>query len=430
MRQRINISLIICITVVMALLPIQATLAQSLDDYLIEAGKNNPSLKAEFNKYLSSLEQIPQVSALPDPDLSFGYFLSPVETRVGPQQSRIGLNQMFPWFGTLSARGDVAAERAKSQFEVFEEARNKLFFQIKQQWYTLYFLDRSVSIFEENIEILQTFEALSLQRYETGQVSQVDVLRVQIEKEDLKERLSFLKDDFETQEYVFNELLNRDKELPVSITDSLTTVPIAMDATELSRQILLRNPRLIQLEYQAASAQRAIDVAEKSGLPQFGLGFDYIFTGERSDINVPGNGDDALVVKLGVKIPLWRAKYRAQKKQAELNFRSVQDRQLAVENSLTTDLEKVLQDLRDAERRDKLYKELQIRRTRQAIDILLEEYTSSSTDFEELLRLQQKLLNFQLAREQAVVDQNTAVAYIEYLSGRYNTTPEQINFKN
>ena len=415
---------------IIVLLSSPATRAQSLEDYLIQAGENNPVLKAEFTKYLASLEQVPQVTALPDPDLSFGYFISPIETRVGPQQSRIGLTQMFPWFGTLSAKGDVAAEQAKSQFEVFEEARNRLFFQVKQQWYKLYFLYHSISILEENIEILQTFENLSLQRYETAQVSQVDVLRVQIEKEDLQVQLELLKDQLITSEVMFNEFLNRDKNLSVKIADTLAISPIPIDEAALSQRILSRNPRLSQLDYQAVSAQRSIDAAKKSGMPQFGLGFDYIFTGERTDLNPPGNGDDAFVVKLGVKIPLWRSKYKAQEKQAKLNYRSIQDRQLAVENSLTTDLEKALRDLRDAERRDKLYKDIQIRRTRQAIDILLEEYTSSSTAFEELLRLQQKLLRFQLAQKQAVVDQNIAVAYLQYLSGTDNTTPEQMNVKN
>ncbi|MCP9290562.1 TolC family protein [Gracilimonas sediminicola] len=403
---------------------------QSLDEYLIIAGENNPTLKTEFTKYRASLEQVPQVTALPDPDLSFGYFISPIETRVGPQQSRIGLNQMFPWFGTLSAKGDVATELAKSQFEVFEEARNKLFFQVKQQWYKLYLLHQSIDILEENIDILQTFENLSLQRYETGQVSQVDVLRVQIEKEDLQVQLELLKDQLKTNEIAFNELLNQDKSSPVKVSDRLALTPFTVNEVELSQQILSRNPRLSKLDYQALSAQRSIDVAQKSGMPKFGVGFDYIFTDERTDMNPSGNGDDAFMVKLGVKIPLWRGKYQAQEKQAKLNYRSIQDQQQAVENSLKTDLEKALTDLKDAERRNKLYKDIQIRRARQAIDILLEEYTSSSADFEELLRLQQKLLKFQLAQEQSIADQNTAVAYLEYLSGSYNTTPEQMNVKN
>ncbi len=426
----ITTSFITCFALALVLLSSKVTLAQSLDDYLIQAGENNPTLKAEFTKYRASLEQVPQVTALPDPDLSFGYFISPIETRVGPQQSRIGLNQMFPWFGTLSAKGDVATEQAKSQFEVFEEVRNKLFFQVKQQWYKLYLLHQSIDILEENVKILQTFENLSLKRYETAQVSQVDVLRVQIEKEDLQVQLALLKDQLRTNEAQFNELLNRDKNLTVEIADTLTVSPFQIDEGALSQRILSRNPKLSQLDYQAASAQRSIDVAQKSGMPTFGVGFDYIFTDERTDLNPSGNGDDAFMVKLGVKIPLWRGKYKAQEKQAELNYRAIQDRQIAVENSLKTDLEKALTDLMDAERRNKLYKDLQIRRTGQAIDILLEEYTSSSADFEELLRLQQKLLKFQLAQEQAVVDQNIAVAYLEYLSGTDNTTPEQMNVKN
>lgn len=427
---RITTSFIICFALAIGMLLPQGTFAQSLDDYLIEAGKNNPVLKAEFAKYLASLEEVPQVTALPDPDLSFGYFLLPVETRLGPQQSRIGLNQMFPWFGTLSAKGKVATEQAKSQFEVFEEARNKLFFQVKQQWYKLYLLNHTIATLEENIDILQTFENLSLQRYETGQASQVDVLRVQIEKEDLNVQLKLLKDQLKTGEYIFNEFLNRDQNLEVEIADTLTVSPFLITKEELLQKVLSRNPRLSQLNYQAASARHAINVAQKSGMPKFGLGFDYIFTGERTDVTPSGNGDDALVVKFGLKIPLWRGKYKAQEKQSELNYRSIQDRQLAVENSLKTDLEKAFRDLRDAERRYTLYKDTQIRRTRQAIDILLEEYTSSSSDFEELLRLQQKLLKFQLAQEQAVVDQNIAVAYLEYLSGTDNTTTAQTNFKN
>ncbi|MGK7370643.1 MAG: TolC family protein, partial [Candidatus Halalkalibacterium sp. M3_1C_030] len=153
-----------------------------LDRYLFQAAENNPSLKAEYRNYLSALENVPQVTALPDPELSFGYFINPIETRVGPQQARFGLTQMFPWFGTLHARGDAASEMARARFEGFREARNKLFYNVQKQWYRLYLIDQSIRIMQENINILETFESLAIRRYEAGQVGQVDVLRVQIEK--------------------------------------------------------------------------------------------------------------------------------------------------------------------------------------------------------------------------------------------------------
>ena len=132
---------------------------------------------------------------------------------------------------------------------------------------------------------------------------------------------------------------------------------------------------------------------------------------------------------MSISIPLWRKKYRAQKKQAQLKLQAVQDRQTATQNRLLTTLEETLRDFYDAKRRVSLYKDIQIQRTRQALNILTEEYATSATDFEELLRLQRKLLEFQLAREEAVVDQNTAVAFTEYLYGKYNVNPEEIEMQ-
>jgi outer membrane protein TolC len=404
--------------------------AQSLDDYLLEAGRSNPELRAQYNQYLASLETVPQVTALADPDLSFGYFISPIETRVGAQRARIGFNQMFPWFGTLNSRGNVASQMAQSKFEAFEESHNKLFFQVERLWFDMYRLNQSIDILKENIFILQTFENLALQRYETAQVSQVDVLRVQIEKEDLITRLALLEDSKKLQEQEFNELLNREKDTPVNRPITLEIEELSLSEEELSITIQQQNPRITRLDYEEASARTSIDVAKKNGMPSFGLGLDYIFTEERQDIMVSGSGDDAVIAKFGIKIPIWRKKYEAEKQQAQLTLRSVQDRRIAIENQLETQLEKALRDYADATRRISLYKDIQIQRTKQAIEILLEDYTASSADFEELLRLQQKLLGFQLAQETALVDQNAAVAFIQYLYGKSNVRPEDIEFKN
>ena len=110
-----------------------------LDKYLIEAAENNPGLKSSFNEYQANLEKVPQVGALPDPTVSFSYFIQPIETRLGPQQAKISASQMFPWFGTLGAKEDASTEMAKSKYENFEEQKSKLFFDVKSTYYNLYF---------------------------------------------------------------------------------------------------------------------------------------------------------------------------------------------------------------------------------------------------------------------------------------------------
>jgi cobalt-zinc-cadmium efflux system outer membrane protein len=133
-----------------------------LNEYLVEAAENNPGLRSSFNEYLSSLELVPQAGALPDPRVTFGYFIEPVETRVGPQQARISAAQMFPWFGTLGARKDAATEMAKSKYEIFEEAKSRLFYDVKSTYYNLYFTQQAKIITSDNINILNTLRKIAL----------------------------------------------------------------------------------------------------------------------------------------------------------------------------------------------------------------------------------------------------------------------------
>lgn len=410
---------------ILIVLPFQAVAQQpdstgtQLEQYLLQAAENNPSLKAEYRRYLSALENEPQITALPDPELSFGYFISPIETRVGPQQARFGLTQMFPWFGTLGARGDAVSEMARARFEGFREARNKLFFNVQKQWYSLYQIDEAIRIMQENISILETYESLAIRRYEAGQVGQVDVLRVQIEKEDLKTRLELMKDNRKVSLQKFRELLNTNSGENIITADSLESRKLELSLPEIEQQTMTQNARLSKLDYEAASAKSSVEAARKDGLPKFGLGIDYVATGER-DMVLTDNGRDAIMARAGIQIPLYRKKYRAKEKQAQINLHTVRDEQAAAQNRIQTQLEQAIRDYNDAQRRVSLYREVQIQRTRQAINILTEQYATSATDFEELLRLQRKLLDYELARETALVDQNTAVAYIEYLYGKYN----------
>ncbi|MDZ7659571.1 TolC family protein [Fodinibius sp.] len=404
------------------------TSSVQIEQYMQQAAQNNPGLKAEYRQYLSALQQSPQVSTLPDPELSFGYFINPIETRIGPQQARFGITQMFPWFGTLDARGNAATQQAKAKFEAFQDVRNKLFYEVQKSWYNLYKIEQVIRILEENIELLDIFESLAMQEYETNQVGQADVLRVQIEKEDLKSRLELQKDNRQVALQEFNELLNRQSDSKVVTPDSLQKKVLKMSKNELEHVAMRQNPQLSKIDFEASSARSSIKAAQKEGMPKFGVGIDYMITGER-DMALTDNGQDAILARMGIQIPLYRKKYRAKEKQAQIQLRSVQDRQQATENRLLTQLSKALRNYNDGQRRLNLYKDIQIQRTQQTIDILTEQYATSATDFDELLRLQRKLLDYELAQQQALVDLNTAVARIEYLYGKHNTNPKEIELE-
>ncbi len=86
----------------------------TIHNYLTYALAHNPGLKSAFDRWRAALEKVPQAKSLPDPSLSYGYFIENIETRVGPQRHRLELMQKFPFFGKLGLRGEMALAAAKT----------------------------------------------------------------------------------------------------------------------------------------------------------------------------------------------------------------------------------------------------------------------------------------------------------------------------
>jgi outer membrane protein TolC len=399
------------------------TQAQTLTGYQQEAAENNPELKAKYQQYLSALEESPIVGTLSDPEISFSYFVKPIETRVGPQQGRISVSQMLPWFGALKEQKSASELRAKATFETFQESRNRIFLQVEQTLWELHELEESLRIAEENRAILNSLVELSLARYETDRASQVDVLRAQIEEEDLHIQIELLKDNREVLLQRMSELLNREKGEAITLPETLKESYIK-SREELMAQIQQQNPQLNRLRYQEGSSKEMRSLAEKQNRPSIRLAVDYIFTGETDMPNVANSGDDALMVMAGFRVPLFGKKNSARMQQADRNIEDLQYQISSRENSLETELNASLRDYEDASRRFKLYNEKQIQRITQAINIMMEAYASDSSEFEEILRMQRQQLEYQLKRIQAKTDQYKAAAYIGYLTGKHNLDME------
>lgn len=139
--------------------------AQTLEEYLVEAGKNSPALKARYAEYQAALQRAPQVGALPDPEASFNFFLRPMERYMGNQVGDISVMQMFPWFGANKAAKNEANAMAQMKFASFVEAKINLYHEVRTVWYQLYLNDQESILMEKELEMMQTLERLALARY-------------------------------------------------------------------------------------------------------------------------------------------------------------------------------------------------------------------------------------------------------------------------
>ena len=159
------------------------------------------------------------------------------------------------------------------------------------------------------------------------------------------------------------------------------------------------------------------------GLPSFTLGGSYTSIAKRTDTGMPGtdvlnNGQDAILFpQVGVRLPLYRKKYRAMEKQALLQQEATRFAKESTQDQLRAELEQLYRNYRDAQRRVALNRRL-ADLTERTLGLLQTEFTTGEADFEELIRLQQQLLNYQLEEAQARVEQNNYVYGIDYLMGK------------
>lgn len=388
---------------------------QTLEQYFEMAAKQNPGLQAKYKDFEAAIQKVEQVSALPDPNFSFGYFISPVETRVGPQQARFSLSQMFPWFGTLKAQGDATTLMAEAKYQAFLDARNKLFYQVAAAYYLLYELNRWIAIEQENIALLESFKTIANKKFENGQGPMVDVLRVDIMLKDAQTNLEILTKKEKPLLATFNNLLNREETEAVEVADALVTSTLAEGHRRDS--LLIQNPALEELELRIKASEASEEAATKQGLPKIGFGVDYVLVDERTDMEVPDNGQNALMPMVSVSIPIFRSKYKAAIKEAQLNQESYRLQKEDYSNTLSSNYEMAWFEIIRQQELLQLYAS-QVEETQQVLNLLFTAYGNSGNEFEEVLRMQQQLLKYEKMQATAEMQYELAVARLNYITAK------------
>lgn len=395
-----------------------STSSETLEHLLRQAELANPGLRAAHDRWTAALEQVPQAKSLPDPKVSYAYFIEPVETRVGPQRQKFGVAQTIPLFGKLGLRADIALSTANAAGAKFEEARLALRFRVSSLWNDYYFLGRSIAVTEENFQLMTYLEGVALAQYTAGKTPHASVIRAQVELGKLEDRLRTLRDQQRPVLASLNAELNRAPTAPIAWPDSVVFQDLPQSVEALSEELLGSNPRLAALRFMVEKESAAATLAGRSPLPDLTIGAEYVDTDESAFPNVPESGKDAAIAKATISIPLWFGKYKAEKAQANAR-RSASEREFThLRNQLVAELERVHFELRDAERRVELYALTLLPKAQQSLEVTEDAFTAGDVTFLDLVDAQRTLLEFELAHERALAGRATKYAHLMKLIGR------------
>jgi outer membrane protein TolC len=392
--------------------------SSTLPELLVDVEERNLGLRAAYDRWTAALEQIPQATALPDPRISYAYFITPVETRVGPQRQRFSISQTIPLFGKLGKRGDIAIHAANVAGAQFESERWALRLRVTRLWNNYYYLGRSITVTEENVRLMTHLERVALAQYAAGKSTHAAAIRAQVELGKLEDRLRTLRDQRQSLVVGLNVESNRPVHNTIPWPDSLEDAALTLTSDQLRQLVANHNPQLAGMRAMAARDSAAADLAGKSAIPSLTVGAEYIDTGPAVNPNMPDSGKNAAIAMASVNVPLWFGQYRAEHAQANAR-RTASVRELAqLHNRLHADLERAQFEYRDADRRVELYAFTLLPKARQSFEVTEDAFTSGDASFLDLVDAQRPLLEFELSYERALADRLTTLAQLEGIIGQ------------
>jgi len=390
---------------------------QTLGDYLRFASLNNAELKAKFEEWKAALEQVPQAKALDDPKFTYSYFIEEVETRTGPQRNKFGIMQVFPWFGKIEARGDVAAAKAKAARQRYEAGKLKLFWQVKDAFYEFTYLATAIDTAKENLELLQHFEEVALTKYRAAAATHPDIIRAQVELAKLEDVLKSLEQFREPTVARLNSVLNRPAGARLAWPRKEPTREVQLNRQYIIEVIKEANPQLAELGWEIEAAKARVELAKKKFYPDIGVGVDWIQTDSAASPGARDSGKDPVVLMFSMNIPLWRDSYKAAQRQARANVRRTQQQKVNTENKTIAQAIKVLYDVEDSQRKMHLYGDILVSKAEELVQASEVAYKAGTIDFLSLIDAQRMLLRYTLDHERAITNNQQKLAELEMLIG-------------
>jgi len=383
--------------------------------------------------------------------------------------------QMFPWFGTLKSAKDEASKMAISNFENFINYRNELFYNTKVIYYNLFQIKKDIEITGKNLKILKTIEQIVLIKYKSnygnssaatgalmgtgsnnqtsgnssmgsmgnqsqsgnansssasssssmssagssmssgGQNQMVNLFRIQIEINLLENNLALLNDKLKTEKVSFNRYLNRLPETEVFIQDTILEDELPININSLVDSIA-NNPMVKMYLADSAAYNARAKMLKKMSYPMIGLGVNYSVINKSSSSTSMMNGKDMIMPMLAVTLPIYRKKYNSMIHEAELLRDASAKLSQSVINDLRSEFQQTIQNYNDANRRITLYAK-QSDLANNSLTLLITSFSANGTDFEEILRMENQFLDYELKKIQAITDKNSLIAQFLYLTG-------------
>lgn len=390
----------------------------TLPSYLAYAYAHRPALRASFERWRAASQRPRQARRLPEPQITFTAFVRPVETRVGPQRLKLGAMQWFPWPSKLGAAGRAAAHEAQAEQRVFEADALVVAAEVSRAYWALWEVRHMRSVDEDAVVVLRSLSEQIRVRLEVGGADLADVSRLELMISRAEDRLAGLDERERIAEAELRRVLGAPAGTPVPTDPREPQVDVPKDEAAL-RHAALEHPRVRAWASRSEAARMRERAARADRLPSFGVGVDWVITGQAANpAAVPDSGKDAVMVMAGLRVPLWGRAYGAAASEARAVDAAHRARALEARNAALAELETSLARVRDGARRTELFERTLVPQAEAAFESVALGYASGRVSAGELMMSERDLLDLQRERVSAHAALGIAWAELERVVGQ------------
>src|ERR1700675_4684349 len=310
-----------------------------LSELLAEAEKNDPQIEAARQGWQAAKQVPSQVSTLPDPQFNlqqvsvgsprpFAGYTNSDFAYLG-----LGVSQDIPYPGKLRLKGEIAKREADVSQQQVESVRRAVLAELKGTYFQLAYLSKTLTILEQDGDLLKQVEQSADARYRSGKGTQQDVLQAQLQKTKLLREIAMHHLQVGKLEAQLKQLLDRSQESPDIEPADLTETPLAQTYGDLLAAAQIQNPEIASAQKMIEKRSLQVDLARKDFYPDFNVQYMW----QRTD---PTQFRAYYMLSVGIKVPI----YRSRKQRPELA--QAQSEQLRARSELQTQSQQVASELR------------------------------------------------------------------------------------
>ena len=362
--------------------PLQAA---TLDQLVQEALTNNPDLAAAKARWQQFAYKTPQAGSLQDPELSFSFSSYPVDSLSSSETPMTGnelrLAQKFPFPGKLGNRTDLAREQERWFEAVYQDQHFQIARKVKDAWYRLYFNGKAIDVTERNMALVDDIIRLTEVRYETGTGLQQDVLKAQVQRSRLMEKLMSLRQQRTVVQSELNRLLSRPSGGTYDVPEELDLVPIEKTLETFQSAAVENRPMNSAFQSLIQRYRYQNKLAELDDYPDMTVFASWRFR----DDALPDGGTDFISAGVSVNLPIYRDKRRAAKAEAQAAVRMAERQSEDFHDKVAESIQNAYARMEETRRQTELYKTGIIPQTSQSFQSALGSYQVGKLEFISLL---------------------------------------------